>query len=323
MTRVAAVIPHWNRRDLLAALLENLGQQTRAFDEIIVVDNGSTDGSAEWAEKSGARVIRMKENRGFAAAVNRGIDATVCDLVAILNNDVTLDREWVARILEGVGDAWFACGKILCATDDAKVDGAFDEVSRAGCPLRCGSGKPDSSYWNQRRKIRVAPMTAAMFRRDLFQEVGTLDERFESYLEDVDFGIRCAAAGKAGVYIPEAVCRHIGSATRGAWNSDTVYLLSRNQVLLVDKYLRWQSMLTILVGQLLWGVVALRHRRGLAWLRGKISGLRVIRNSGEDFANQQLSLPSIFESSEEAILDVQRHTGFDWYWRSYFWLLRR
>ena len=71
--KVAAVVPHWNRRDLLQTLLANLGEQTRPFDEIIVVDNGSADDSVLVAERAGARVIRLERNLGFAAAVNRGI----------------------------------------------------------------------------------------------------------------------------------------------------------------------------------------------------------------------------------------------------------
>ena len=91
--RVAAVIPTWNRRDLLATLLQNLAGQARPFEEIIVVDNGSTDDSAELAAGVGARVLKMGRNLGFAAAVNRGIEATDAEWVAILNNDVTLEPE--------------------------------------------------------------------------------------------------------------------------------------------------------------------------------------------------------------------------------------
>src|SRR5437016_13527483 len=115
--KVAAVIPHWNRRDLLVALLENLRWQTRGFDEVIVCDNGSGDDSVRVAERSGARVLRLGRNFGFAAAVNRGVSATDAEWVAVLNNDVELDVDWLARLLNAIGEAWFATGKILTATD--------------------------------------------------------------------------------------------------------------------------------------------------------------------------------------------------------------
>src|SRR4051812_40518644 len=97
--RVTAVIPHWNRRDLLLKLLTNLREQVRAFDEIIVVDNGSTDDSVQVAETAGARTIRLERNLGFAAAVNRGVEATASEWLAVLNNDVTLAPDWLANLL--------------------------------------------------------------------------------------------------------------------------------------------------------------------------------------------------------------------------------
>src|SRR5262249_43642039 len=161
--------------------------------------------------------------------VNRGIEAATGDWIAILNNDVTLHPEWLATLLDRAGDAAFATGKILSARDPKIIDGAFDEISRGACAHRCGSGKHDSAFWNIPRTISFAPMTAALFRRTLFDEIGLLDERFVSYLEDIDFGIRSAATGHRGVYVPEAIAHHVGSATHGAWKSDTVRNISRNQ----------------------------------------------------------------------------------------------
>jgi GT2 family glycosyltransferase len=321
---VAAVVPHWNRVDLLRELAESLAAQTRPFDEWIVADNGSSDGSADFAEEAGARVIRLGRNLGFAAAVNRGIQAARADFVAILNNDVTLDRAWLEKLLAGLGDASFAAGKILRAADPKIIDGTFDEISRGACACRCGAGKPDSAYWAKSRPIRFASMTAALFRRDLFDQVGPLDERFQSYLEDVDFGLRCASLGKTGVYLPDALAFHRGSATLGAWKSDTVFHLSRNQVLLTKKHFRGESRWPIVAGQLLWGTLALRHAAGIAWLRGKLSGLRFARMvDGESISAKRDRLHSEIEASERTIFETQQQTGFDWYWRVYFCLLRR
>src|SRR5271155_1515661 len=142
---VAAIIPHWNRRDLLEPLFTSLAAQTCPFDEIILVDNGSTDDSAAFAERH-ATVIRLEQNMGFAAAVNRGIASTTADWIAILNNDVTLAPAWLEKILST--DAPFATGKSLSAADHSIIDGTYDEISRGGCAWRCGSGQPDSPIWN-------------------------------------------------------------------------------------------------------------------------------------------------------------------------------
>ena len=319
-----AVIPTWNRRDLLLNLFESLRAQTRPFDEIIVVDNGSTDDSAELAERAGAKVLRLGRNMGFAAAVNRGIEAAETDWVAILNNDVTLEPDWLEKLLAEPEDAWFATGKILQAADRSLVDGAFDEISRGACASRCGSGKPDGPTWNQVRRIRLAPMTAAIFRRQLFRDVGLLDETFGSYMEDVEFGLRCAMAGREGLYVPSAIAYHRGSATLGGWSKDTVWRIARNQVLLAVKHFQGQPRWPIVAGQVLWGLLALRHGRGAAFLRGKLAGFRDARRMERVSTNEYTSkdLARVLEASEANILALARETGFDSYWRAYFWLSR-
>jgi GT2 family glycosyltransferase len=323
--RVSAIIPHWNRRDLLEPLLANLTEQTRAFDEVIVADNGSTDDSPGVAERAGARVLRLGSNLGFAAAVNKGIMAAGCEWIAILNNDVTLDAHWLELLLRAAerANACFATGKTFSAGQPGVIDGTFDEIARSGCAWRCGAGKPDFAVWDQARAIRIAPMTAALFQRSLFDDLGPLDEDFGSYLEDVDFGIRCALAGRAGIYVPAAIAHHRGSSTLGRWNKDTVRWIARNQVFLAAKYLQGQPRWPILAGQLLWGLLVFRHGRALSYLRGKVEGLRVASRKRKCKRFKPEVIRVLLEESERTILELQRQIGFDWYWRAYFWLLRR
>jgi len=324
--KVAAVVPHWNRRDLLQTLLANLAQQARPFDEVIVVDNGSTDDSAAVAERAGARVIRLGSNFGFAAAVNRGIESTTADWIAILNNDVTLAPDWLSTLLARIEkDAenesdWFATGKTLSAHERNRIDGTFDAISRGACSYRCGSGKPDGPFWNQPRRIRMAPMTAALFQRRLFEEIGSLDEGFESYLEDVDFGIRCAIHERWGVYVPTAIAYHQGSSTWGQWNKYAVRLIARNQVLLTAKHFGGLARWPIVAGQLLWGFVALCHGCAGAYLQGKMAGMRDARTLPSQKLASGNSVEAFVRESEKTILEIQRQTGFDRYWRAYFWL---
>jgi GT2 family glycosyltransferase len=324
--KVAAVVPHWNRRDLLQTLLANLGEQTRPFDEIILVDNGSADDSVIVAEQAGVKVVRLERNFGFASAVNRGIESSTADWIAILNNDVTLEPNWLATLLAAIEkdaeseNAWFATGKTLSANDRNRIDGTFDAISLGACACRCGSGKPDGPFWNQLRRIRMAPMTAALFQRRLFQEIGSLDEGFESYLEDVDFGIRCAIHERWGVYVPTAIAYHHGSSTWGQWHKYSVRLIARNQLLLTAKYFGGLSRWPIVAGQLLWGLVALCHGCAGAYLQGKMAGMRDARTVQSQRLASGNSVEAFFRESEKTILEIQRQTGFDRYWRAYFWL---
>lgn len=323
MSGVSVIVPSWNRRDLLERLLENLGRQTHPVQEILVVDNGSEDGSAEMAASRGARVLRLSCNVGFSAAVNRAIQEADTPWLAVVNNDVEPAPDWLARLLAAAGDrqVWFAAGKLLSATRRDCLDGAYDALCRGGCAWRAGHGRLDGPEWREPRRIWFAPFTAALFRAGLFREVGLLDERFESYLEDVDFGLRCAIENFGGVYVPEAVAYHLGSATLGAWHEDTVRRIARNQLLLVAKHYPPKSLLrngwAILVAQTLWGGLALRHGAGLAYLRGKIEALRQLRALRRPAPDSQ-RLPGILEESERHLLELQRRTGFDLYWRLYF-----
>src|ERR1700737_1127480 len=113
MPTVSVVIPTWNRRELLEKLLRRLEAQTIRAVEVLVVDNGSEDDSAQLAEGQGARVIALGRNAGFAASVNCGVRESKGDWVAVVNNDVEPEPEWLERLLEGAGRAWFAAGKIL------------------------------------------------------------------------------------------------------------------------------------------------------------------------------------------------------------------
>ena len=320
--KIVAIVPQWNRSDLLRSLLDNLAKQTRPFDEMIVVDNGSTDDSVAVARAAGAIAIELGRNFGFATAVNRGVQATDADWVAILNNDVLMDADWLANIEPYTEDADFLSGKLLIARNPKRIDGTFDELAASACAYRCGAGQPDGRGWDGIRRIRSAPMTAALFRRNLFTEVGPLDETFESYLEDVDFGLRCALAGKRGIYVPTARALHEGSATTGAWHPNTVRLISRNQVLLSYKHFRGQAWWPRLVGQMLWGLVALRHGCFLAWCLGKWQGWRLGRAIPR-LTHPQHALADLLEQGERQIFELQHHTGFDLYWRLYFWLRGR
>ena len=327
MSGITVVIPHWNRCDLIGPLLDRLQGQTCPIQEILVVDNGSTDKSVELAQAKGARVIALERNVGFAAAVNRGIREARTSMIAIVNNDVDPQPDWLERLQKALEEprVFFATGKLVDASRPNVVDGTYDTLSRAACAWRVGQGRQDGPLWSRRRRIRIAPMTAALFRADLFRRVGLLDERFGSYLEDVDFGLRCAMRGCFGMYVPEAVARHAGSATLGVWHKETVRRNARNQVLLVAKHYPARYLFrygwSILLGQVLWGGVAVRHGRGLSYIAGKLQGLMLFHQVRREVARSggwPRGLSKVIEQSESEIYHLQRMAGFDPYWRLYF-----
>ena len=321
---ITAVVPVWNGREPLERLLDSLEAQTAPIDELLVVDNGSTDGAPELAARRGARVIPMGRNAGFAAAVNRGIESARSPWIAVLNSDVRLAPDYLAQLMETGG--WFGTGKILSASKPTRLDGTFDLISRAGTAWRAGSGRRDTPGFSRAQPIWSAPWTAAVFRAALFERVGLLEERFESYLEDVDFGLRCAELSLAGEYIPAAIAWHEGSAALGRWHPETVRRIARNQVYLIARHypgrLLWKWAWPMLVGQALWGGVALRHGAALAWLKGKWQGAAAFAEVRRGASDLRRGGVEAFLTSQERTLREAQSGGADSYWRMYFLLTR-
>lgn len=324
---ISAIVPVWNGRDLLERLLATLETQTEPAAELLVVDNGSEDGAPELARSRGARVIPMGRNAGFAAAVNRGIRESRGEWIAVLNSDVELAPDYFATLRAAASSTdWFATGKIL-APDRIHIDGTYDVLSRGAAAWRVGHGCPDGPAFSTPRRIWSPPWTAALFRSDLFGRIGLLEESFESYLEDVDFGLRCAAHECGGWYVPGAVAWHRGSAALGPWHPATVRRIARNQLLLVARHYPREALFRcwwpIAVAQLLWGTLAFRRGAGLAWLRGTCEGTSHFSTAREisTLADPEL-LELLLQDNEQVIREVQTSAGFETYWRLYFLLTR-
>ena len=336
--RVTAIVPVFNRADLLQRLLATARAQTIPFAEIIVVDNASTDDASDVARAAGCRVIEMGQNTGFARAVNRGWRAAAekekekkekkekgTDAinnsegwVAILNSDVELDPGWLEHLLENSATSSFSTGLILNAQTRNTIDGTYDLVSRSACAWRAGFGE-QASLNKAPRPVAIVPATACIFRLSVLEQLGGFDEAFGSYLEDIDLGLRCVREGFTGIYVPSAVAWHHGSATFGRWDPRVVRLTSRNQLLLLsrhyDRTLFRAFLWPIIVGQLLWGLVALRHGTAFAWLAGKRDGLRGFRLEGI----YSPRLRDFLTASEREIHTRSR----DHYWLWYFRLTAR
>ena len=312
---ISVVVPNWNGEARLARLLECLYQQTERACEVLVIDNASSDNSQQAAHARRATWIPLDRNYGFAHAVNTGIQHATGEAVAILNNDITVAPDFLNHLGTALTHHPFATPKILMAADHTRIDGTFDLTSRGFCSWRAGHGLPaDSPAWNQPQEIASAPMTACAFRRTVFDQVGLLDEQFGSYLEDVDFGIRCSLAGIVGYYEPAAVAWHEGSATLGGeWNARSVQWIARNQVLLAKKY--GAAAWPVLVGQSLWGLAALKRGTAGAWIQGKIEGYRL---KVDPMNVEKARLSGILHSQERQIHALLTQSGTSpLYWSSY------
>ena len=237
------VVVNWNRRELLRACLESLTRQTDVNFETIVVDNGSSDGSADLAANNfGARVIRNTRNHGFCAANNQGIAAARGDFIALLNNDAEAEPGWLAALHSACSkrpDVGMAASKILVWEDPKRIDKVAQLIFPDGQNRGRGSGEVDCGQFDREEEAAWPDGCAAMYRKEMLDSIGGFDEDLFAYGDDAELGLRARIAGWTCIYAPGAVVRHHRGSTMGMDSVDRVSLIERNRVLLAAKLFPW------------------------------------------------------------------------------------
>jgi GT2 family glycosyltransferase len=230
---VALIIPNWNGTKHLDVCLASIAAQSKRPDRTFLVDNGSSDGSVAFVAGNfpWVKCITLPRNVGFAAAVNRGIEASDEDFLALLNNDTELDVHWLGemvRELESDASAGMVACKMLRFDERTTIDAAGDALTRGGSPLTLGAGEQDGEKFNHRRYVPGTCAGAALYRRKMFSRIGLFDEDFVSYYEDVDLSLRAQLAGYRCLYVPTAVCYHKRGATSALLKDFPVRMQERN-----------------------------------------------------------------------------------------------
>jgi len=240
---VSVIIPNLNGRDILACCLRSLERQAFKNFEVIVIDNGSTDGSVEmvrsdfpWLEI----VVENESNMGFAKACNQGIEAASGDLIALLNNDTETHPDWLAELVrasETDPDAGMFASKTLLFDKRDTIDTAGHLIYRDGLNRGRGRLETDQGQYDDKTDVISPSGAAALYRRRMFDEIGLFDEYHFAYGDDIDIGIRGRLAGWRCVFVPGAVVYHMYSATTGKYSPMKLYLVERNRLWIVLKYL--------------------------------------------------------------------------------------
>ncbi|ADU67184.1 glycosyl transferase family 2 [Desulfurispirillum indicum S5] len=239
--RVSVVIVNWNGRHHLEACLGSLFQQTMAGYEVILVDNGSHDGSAAYVAASfpQVRLVNLAENMGFATGNNRGIEQACGEYIVTLNNDTRVAPDWLETLVD-VADRYPQAGMVgcrICGFDDSDV------IDSLGLKI-CSDGMSRGSFRNRRwsslrleevEEILLPSACAALYKRAMLDETGYFDDDFFAYAEDTDLGLRGRLAGWDAVLATEAVVYHKYSQTAGRLSSFKVRLVERNHFWMVLK----------------------------------------------------------------------------------------
>lgn len=287
---VSVVIPNWNGRSWLPGCLAAIADQQRRASEVIVVDNGSSDGSLEYlrAEHPAVRILELGRNTGFAHAANQGIAAAHGELVALINTDVVLAPDWIAAtstaLLHDPGAAAVAC-KMLSLEDPARVYDAGDVLRRDGACEQRGRFQRDDGRWDLPGEVFGACAGAALYRRAALRGVGGFDERYFAYLEDVDLALSLRLAGWTCRYEP-AVALHAGEGSSHQLRGAHHRLVTRNTVLLVAKWFPARWLPYVAYRQLGWAWHACRDGRLGAHLRALAAAAPMLPAA---FANRRTS----------------------------------
>jgi GT2 family glycosyltransferase len=294
--RCTVIVLNFNGAHLLPACLDSLAQQKDADIDVVIVDNASTDGSADLVSQRypEVRFIALDKNYGFSAANNvalRDALARGTDYALLLNNDTFAAPDFISEmivLMQADPQIGVVCPKIFFAHQPDVLwyaGGGFNFWT--GGTRHRGWKQIDHGQFDHRSEITQATGCAMMVRCSAMREVGFLDEQFWIYVEDMDWSFRFRERGYRLVFAPKARLWHIDGATNvkvlGQGSEEKrQFLDTRNMIFLARKHLRWWQMPTY---TLVFGVshiafyTALRlwrrdFRALLAIYRGLSQGLR-------------------------------------------------
>lgn len=233
--RVAVIIVNYNAGDLLRRCLAALAAQTLRPHRVLVMDNGSHDGSVAACEAGFPQMEfhRLNANLGFARANNVAVDRVLdCEWVALLNPDAFPDPHWLEAFREAAvrhpdTDAFASC--MLSAEAD-KIDGVGDCYRTDGVAWPKFQGKSVTQVPVSVQEVFAACAGAGFYRRRVFVDAGGFNERYFCYHEDVDLGFRLRLLGHQCRFVPRATVRHMGSAITGKGSDFSIYHAHRNMV---------------------------------------------------------------------------------------------
>lgn len=283
MPQVSIIILNWNGKPLLKDCLDSLRNQGFRDFEAVVVDNGSSDGSAAYLREAypWVRLVALQENTGFAGGNNRAFAECSGRFIVTLNNDTKLEPDFLAAMVaaaEADPCIGMVAAKMLNFYQPGRIDSVGVRVTASGMGQNIGVGEQDRGQYDAPLDVFGPCAGAALYRREMLEQVGFFDPAFFAYYEDLDLAWRGRLAGWRAVTAPNAVVYHVHSATSGKMSPFTVYQVQRNKwfVLLKD----WPAALLLKYSPLIFlfdlagFLLAMLRGRGGAAVRARLSVLR-------------------------------------------------
>lgn len=266
MKRIAIVILNWNGLNHLKEFLPSVVKNSRVDDfavEVIVADNGSTDGSVEWLQSlsKSIRLIHFDQNYGFTGGYNKALKQVESDYYVILNSDVEVSQGWLAPLahfMEQNTKAAACMPKLNCYANPSLFEyagAAGGYIDFLGYPFCRGRMlnviEEDKGQYNSVKEIFWATGACMMVRSADFWNVGAFDEDFFAHMEEIDLCWRFKRSGKSVWCIPQSSVLHVGGGTLATNNPQKVYFNHRNNLLMLLKNLSRPSLIPVMLTRLL------------------------------------------------------------------------
>jgi len=326
MPKVLVISVNYNGRHLLDELFGSLFKQTRPADEVIMVDNASIDGSAEYVRKyfPQVKIIQQQRNKGFAQGINIGVaskqrdysaasspDLLMDEILVFINPDTSVQPDWLHHLLLPFSNplVGLTTSKILLMSDPETINTCGNEVHLTGLTLCRGLGRP-KNYYNETNEVQAVSGAAFAIRRALFDRLGGLDEDFFMYMEDTDLSLRARLNGWKCVYVPQSIVFH---DYRLRFGPNKVLYQERNRYATLLKSLKWKTLIVLLPALVLaevltWGFVAFCDRPN--W-RNKLRAYRSIIVTWKEIMRKRKATQQLRTISDRELI---RDAGFalDW-----------
>lgn len=234
MSKTSIIIPTYNGRQLLKDCIYSIKRYTEEPYEIIVVDNGSTDGTVDFCRQEGITFISLANNLGFPAACNKGLKIATGDTLLLLNNDVIVSQNWLGNMLgclNSSADIGIVGPLTNYASGRQQIEMPYTNVDEMAQQLN----EPDSEKWIQVERIVGL---CFLFKRELMDQIGLLDERFSpGHFEDDDYCYRAREAGYTFRIAGDVFVFHHGSASFSKQSASKVEsLIENNRQKFMDKW---------------------------------------------------------------------------------------
>lgn len=238
---ISAIVLNWNGKRFLKECFDSLSRQSFNDYELIMVDNGSTDGSIEFMRDNfpQVKIIALGKNMGFCRAMNAGIKLTKGEFISLFNNDVAVDKNWMEEMsaaLVNNPDVGICASKIYFYKEPNKINSAGDLFHINGEAYNRGFGQEDNVSFDKTEFVFSATAAACTYRRSMLLEgVGLFDEDFFFNYEDVDLGFRAHLKGWKCLYLPGAVVYHHWLGTIGLFGRMRIFYIAKNNLSILVK----------------------------------------------------------------------------------------